>query len=82
MFRLLSMVSTVCDRNLPKEPYWSEISERYMLKLFRDYVFHQVDEFGRPILDLAHIVLNLNKVWDFYIFRTYLPHTANISYIK
>ncbi|KAI6220364.1 PAN2-PAN3 deadenylation complex subunit PAN3 [Aphelenchoides fujianensis] len=62
LFRLLGMLSTVCDRNLPKEPYWSETSERYMLKLFRDYVFHQVDGYGRPVLDLAHIVLNLNKL--------------------
>ncbi|KAI6187629.1 PAN2-PAN3 deadenylation complex subunit PAN3 [Aphelenchoides besseyi] len=46
----------------PKEPYWSDTSERYMLKLFRDYVFHQVDAYGRPVLDLAHIVLNLNKL--------------------
>ncbi|KAI6214587.1 PAN2-PAN3 deadenylation complex subunit PAN3 [Aphelenchoides besseyi] len=62
LFRLLGMISTVCDRNLPKEPYWSDTSERYMLKLFRDYVFHQVDAYGRPVLDLAHIVLNLNKL--------------------
>ena len=40
----------------------SETSERYMLKLFREFVFHQVDSYGAPIVDLAHIVLNLNKV--------------------
>ncbi|KAI6176459.1 PAN2-PAN3 deadenylation complex subunit PAN3 [Aphelenchoides bicaudatus] len=62
LFRLLGMLCSVCDRSLPREPYWSETSERYMLKLFRDYIFHQVDAFGRPILDLAHIVLNLNKL--------------------
>ena len=33
-----------------------------MLKLFRDYVFHQVDHNGAPHLDLAHIVNALNKV--------------------
>ena len=33
-----------------------------MLKLFRDFVFHQVDENGAPYLDLAHIITSLNKV--------------------
>lgn len=35
---------------------------RYMLKLFRDYVFHQVTEEGRPWIDMAHIVQCLNKL--------------------
>lgn len=33
-----------------------------MLKLFRDYVFHQVTEDGRPWLDMAHVVQCLNKL--------------------
>ncbi|KAF2216333.1 hypothetical protein CERZMDRAFT_33128 [Cercospora zeae-maydis SCOH1-5] len=41
---------------------WSETGERYYLKLFRDYVFHQVDAEGRPVLDLGHILTCLNKV--------------------
>lgn len=41
---------------------WSETGERYYLKLFRDYVFHQVDHDGRPVLDLGHIVTCLNKL--------------------
>lgn len=41
---------------------WSETGDRYMLKLFRDYVFHQVSEDGRPWLDMAHIVQCLNKL--------------------
>ena len=41
---------------------WSETGERYYLKLFRDYVFHQVDHEGRPALDLGHIVTCLNKL--------------------
>lgn len=36
--------------------------DRYLLKLFRDYVFHQVDENGRPVLDFGHVVECLNKV--------------------
>lgn len=41
---------------------WSETGDRYMLKLFRDYVFHQVTEDGRPWVDLAHVVQCLNKL--------------------
>ena len=41
---------------------WSETGDRYLLKLFRDYVFHQTDERGRPWIDMAHIVACLNKV--------------------
>ena len=33
-----------------------------MLKLFRDYVFHQVNANGAPWIDLSHIVQCLNKV--------------------
>ncbi|KAM3422843.1 PAN2-PAN3 deadenylation complex subunit PAN3 [Cercospora zeina] len=41
---------------------WSETGERYYLKLFRDFVFHQVDAEGRPVLDLGHMLTCLNKV--------------------
>jgi hypothetical protein len=33
-----------------------------MLKLFRDYVFHQLTPNGNPWIDLSHIVQCLNKV--------------------
>lgn len=41
---------------------WSETGDRYMLKLFRDYLFHQVDQTGAPWIDMAHIVQCLNKL--------------------
>lgn len=41
---------------------WSETGDRYYLKLFRDYVFHQVDGDGKPVVDLAHIVACMNKL--------------------
>lgn len=41
---------------------WAETGDRYPLKLFRDYVFHQVDANGQPVLDLAHVIESLNKV--------------------
>jgi len=41
---------------------WSETGDCYVLKLFRDYVFHQADAAGRPVLDLGHLVTSLNKL--------------------
>lgn len=44
------------------DPQWSETGDRYLLKLFRDYLFHQVLPSGAPWVDLSHIVQSLNKV--------------------
>ncbi|KAF2194855.1 PABP-dependent poly(A) nuclease 3 [Zopfia rhizophila CBS 207.26] len=41
---------------------WAETGERYYLKLFRDYVFHQVDANGHPVTNLAHVLECLNKL--------------------
>lgn len=41
---------------------WSETGDRYLLKLFRDYVFHQTDENGAPWIDMAHVISTINKV--------------------
>ena len=36
--------------------------DRYLLKLFRDVVLHQVREDGSPLLDWGHVVECLNKL--------------------
>lgn len=41
---------------------WSETGDRYIIKLFRDYVFHQVDENLDPIVNLTHVLTRLNKL--------------------
>ncbi len=41
---------------------WSETGDRYILKLFRDFIFHSIGFEGEPIVDMAHIVQCLNKV--------------------
>merc|ERR1712226_1006015 len=62
LFRLLTKLCTVVDRaDLNGDASWSEYGDRYMLKLFRDYIFHQVLEDGRPFLDMAHVISCLNK---------------------
>ncbi|TRY78299.1 hypothetical protein TCAL_01718 [Tigriopus californicus] len=63
LFRLSTKISTVVDRaELNGDFGWAEYGDRYMLKLFRDYVFHQVMEDNRPWLDMAHVITCLNKL--------------------
>ena len=36
--------------------------DRYLLKLFRDFVFHQVTEEGAPLLDWGLVLESLAKL--------------------
>ncbi|XP_037086618.1 PAN2-PAN3 deadenylation complex subunit pan3-like [Pollicipes pollicipes] len=63
LFRLLAKLSAITERpELNLEGAWAETGDRYMLKLFRDYVFHAVTDDGRPFMDMAHVVQCLNKL--------------------
>ncbi|XP_055690209.1 PAN2-PAN3 deadenylation complex subunit PAN3 isoform X2 [Lutzomyia longipalpis] len=63
LYRLLVKLGCINERpELNMDVTWSETGDRYMLKLFRDYLFHSVSEDGRPWLDHAHIVQCLNKL--------------------
>ncbi|XP_040023466.2 PAN2-PAN3 deadenylation complex subunit PAN3 isoform X1 [Gasterosteus aculeatus] len=63
LFRLLAKLGTINERpEFQKDPSWSETGDRYLLKLFRDHLFHQVTEAGTPWIDLSHIVSCLNKL--------------------
>jgi PAB-dependent poly(A)-specific ribonuclease subunit 3 len=62
LFRLLSKLNCITERpEFVGDVSWSETGDRYILKLFRDYVFHQVDRNGIPQINMAHIVDCLNK---------------------
>ena len=58
----LDETSDPAESRFDHDPRWAETGDRYIIKLFRDYVFHQVDENGRPVTDLSHVVTSLNKV--------------------
>ncbi|KAK4925041.1 PAB-dependent poly(A)-specific ribonuclease subunit 3 [Elasticomyces elasticus] len=61
--RLLAKLNFVNERPEHQgDRQWSENGERFFLKLFRDYVFHQVDAQGHPIVDLAHVISCMNKL--------------------
>lgn len=62
LFRLLVKISMINDRpELRLDPSWSETGDRYMLKLFREYLFHQLNQDGTPWLDTGHVVSTLIK---------------------
>lgn len=41
---------------------WCETGKRYLLKLFRDYLFHEMDKDGNAIIDYGFIIDVLYKV--------------------
>ncbi|TPX51602.1 hypothetical protein SeMB42_g00074 [Synchytrium endobioticum] len=63
LVRLMAKLNFINERpEFDLDPRWAETGDRYLLKLFRDYVFHQVDENGRPLADLGHVITCLNKL--------------------
>jgi hypothetical protein len=46
----------------PAADSWSETGDRYLLKLFLDYVFHQTEEEEQPVIDFGSVVQCLNKL--------------------
>eukprot|EP01041_Mallomonas_annulata_P010985 gene10985-22949_t len=63
MLRLLIKLGMINERpEYALAPDWSETGDRYVLKLFRDYVFHQAQTDGSPAIDVGHIITALNKL--------------------
>ncbi|KAL0578063.1 PAB-dependent poly(A)-specific ribonuclease subunit 3 [Marasmius crinis-equi] len=63
LVRLLCKFNFINERpEFALDPRWSETGDRYIVKLFRDYVFHQVDEHGNPVTNLSHVLSCLNKL--------------------
>lgn len=60
---LLSKICFIADRPGPVcgEERWSALSERYIVGLFRDYLFFQRGSLNEPVLDLAHVFDGLAK---------------------
>jgi PAB-dependent poly(A)-specific ribonuclease subunit 3 len=60
--RLMFKLNMVLERpELMGDSRWSETADRYLLTLFRDFVFHQVTENGAPAVDWGPIIEALNK---------------------
>lgn len=59
--RLLMKLAFINERPDDKG-YWSETGDRYIVRLFRDFVFHQKDEGNHPVLDCGHVLDALAKL--------------------
>lgn len=64
MFRLLVKLGFINERPEYEQSSssWPETEDRHVLKLFRDFVFHQVYDDGTPSIDFAHVIDALNKL--------------------
>merc|ERR1711991_1094290 len=63
LFRLITKLGFINERpEFDMDASWSETGDRYLLKLFRDYVFHQIYEDGSPVVNLGHVVDSLNRL--------------------
>ncbi|KAG0767555.1 hypothetical protein G6F57_012564 [Rhizopus arrhizus] len=63
LVRLLSKLGFINERpEFSEDPRWSETGDRYIIKLFREFLFHQVNEVGIPVVDMGHVISCLNKL--------------------
>jgi PAB-dependent poly(A)-specific ribonuclease subunit 3 len=64
LFRLVTKLGLINERpEYDGQEKWSEVGERYILKLFRDFLFHARDPVTlRPQVDLGYILTHLNKL--------------------
>lgn len=63
LVRLLTKMGFINERpEFEHNSQWHETGDRFLLKLFRDYVFHQVNDAGDPVVDLGHVLSCLNKL--------------------
>lgn len=64
LFRILSKINTIVERpEHNMDPSWSETGDRFLIKLFRDYVFHQkVESLGWIWRTLYSVLTSLTLV--------------------
>lgn len=63
LLRLLIKLAFVNERpDGDMDSEWAETGDRYILKLFRDFVFHQHNDEGAPLMDWGHVFESLNKL--------------------
>lgn len=63
LVRLQFKLNAIIDRpEYEGNPAWRDQGPRAAIKLFQDYVFHQIDANGNPVLDMGHMLGCLNKL--------------------
>lgn len=58
------LIGFICERpeSADFDQSWSETGDRYLVSLFRDFMFHQLTEEGSPVTDWGHVIECLEKV--------------------
>lgn len=59
LFRLLAKINFLINRREVDGELGGSI---YVIKLFRDFVFQMRDAYGKPVVDLSRVLVNLNKL--------------------
>lgn len=63
LFRLMCKLNCIFGRLESRvDINWSESGEKFPIILFYDYVFHQINEKGKSVMDLTHVLRCLNKL--------------------
>ncbi|SCU88541.1 LAME_0E00276g1_1 [Lachancea meyersii CBS 8951] len=63
LFRLMCKLNFIFGRTESRiDINWSEAGDKFPIILFYDYVFHQSNELGRPVMDLTHVLRCLNRL--------------------
>ena len=63
LVRLMTKLNCLNERpEYEHDRSWSNHGARTVLPLFRDYIFHQVDAQGNPVVDMGHMLACLNKL--------------------
>lgn len=63
LFRLMCKLNCIFGRMESRvDINWSESGEKFPIILFYDFVFHQMDETGKCVMDLTHALRCLNKL--------------------
>ncbi|CCH57869.1 hypothetical protein TBLA_0A00670 [Henningerozyma blattae CBS 6284] len=63
LFRLICKLNCIFGRLESRiDINWSESGEKFPIILFYDYVFHQVNNTGKSVMDLTHVIRCLNKL--------------------
>lgn len=63
LFRIMCKLNFIFGRIESRiDINWSESGEKFPIILFYEFVFHQFDEFGKPVMDLSHVLRCLNKL--------------------
>ena len=84
LFRLMAKLGSVGSRpnhsgGGPNDHSY-ENGDRFLVRMFSNFLFRQIDENGQPWLQISHIVAALNKVSEFWELPLFLKSKKRSAY--